>query len=135
MSNVFQRLVGLETEYAIRFHSDDSQTARSKFRLYEALIGSLCRRVLAVPAKHFKEGVFTANGGAVWFEAERPAAGGGLVEGATPECRGPREALTYQRAQDRLLAESAKSAVTNGQMVLIKNDRDGHDNVYGAQEN
>ncbi|MDP6468863.1 MAG: proteasome accessory factor PafA2 family protein [Pirellulaceae bacterium] len=135
MSNVFQRLVGLETEYAIRFHSDDSETARSKFRLYEALIGSLCRRVLAVPAKHFKEGVFTANGGAVWFEAERPAAGGGLVEGATPECRGPREALTYQRAQDRLLAESAKSAVTNGQMVLIKNDRDGHDNVYGAQEN
>ncbi len=135
MSNVFQRLVGLETEYAIRFHSGDPDTPHSKFRLYEALIASLYCRVLAVPAKHFKEGVFTANGGAVWFEAERPAAGGGLVEGATPECRGPREVLIYQRAQDRLLAESAKSAVTNGDMVLIKNDRDAHDNVYGAQEN
>lgn len=135
MPNVFQRLVGLETEYAIRFHSADAGASRSKFRLYEALIGSLCRRVLAVPAKHFKEGVFTANGGAVWFEAERPAAGGGLIEGATPECRGPREALIYQRAQDRLFAESAQAAVTNGHMVLIKNDRDGQDNVYGAQEN
>lgn len=135
MPNVFQRLVGLETEYALRFQAADSTASRSKFRLYEALIGSLCRRVLAVPAKHFKEGVFTANGGAVWFEAERPAAGGGLVEGATPECRGPREALIYQRAQDRLLAESAKSAIVNGQLVLIKNDRDSRDNVYGAQEN
>jgi len=135
VSNVCQRLVGLETEYAIRFASDESTEPPSKFRLYETLIASVYRRVLAVPAKHFKEGIFTANGGAVWFEAERPAAGGGLIEGATPECRGPREALIYQRAQDRLLAESAKAAVSNGQFVLIKNDRDAFDNVYGAQEN
>ncbi len=135
MANVCQRLVGLETEYAIRSQSADPAASRSKFRLYEALIASLSRRVLAVPAQHFKEGVFTANGGAVWFEAARPSAGGGLIEGATPECHGPREALIYQRAQDRLLAESAKSAVTGGEMVLIKNDRDAQDNIYGAQEN
>ncbi len=135
MSNACQRLVGLETEYAIRLHSADPSAAPPRFRLYEALIASLSRRVLAVPAKHFKEGVFTATGGAVWFEAERPAAGGGLIEGATPECRGPREALVYQRAQDRLLAEAAKSAATDGDLVLIKNDRDAFGNVYGAQEN
>lgn len=94
-------------------------------------MAALHRRVPTVPAKHFKEGVFTANGGAVWFEAERPAAGGGLIEGATPECRGPREAVTYQRAQDRLLAESAAERG----FQLIKNDRDACDNIYGAQEN
>lgn len=131
MAKVFQRLLGLETEYAIRSPSDLAITRRSKFRLYESLVAALHRRVPTVPAKHFKEGVFTANGGAVWFEAERPAAGGGLIEGATPECRSPREAVAYQRAQDRLLSEAA----ADRGFQLIKNDRDACDNVYGAQEN
>jgi proteasome accessory factor A len=95
----------------------------------------LGRQIPTAGAKHFKEGVFVANGGAVWFEAERPSAGGGLVEGATPECRGPREALAYQRAQDSLLAEAAAASRLSGDVRLIKNDRDFRDNVYGAQEN
>lgn len=131
MAEVFQRLLGLETEYAIRSSTELGASRRSKFRLYESLVAALHQRVPTVPAKHFKEGVFTANGGAVWFEAERPAAGGGLIEGATPECRSPREAVTYQRAQDRLLAEAA----ADRGFQLIKNDRDACDNVYGAQEN
>lgn len=131
MTKVFQRLLGLETEYAIRSSSTFATSRRSKFRLYESLVAALHRRVPTVPAKHFKEGVFTASGGAVWFEAERPAAGGGLIEGATPECRSPREAVAYQRAQDRLLAEAASVC----DFDLIKNDRDACDNVYGAQEN
>lgn len=130
MAAVFQRLLGLETEYAIRSASELATSRRSKFRLYESLVAALHRRVPTVAAKHFKEGVFTANGGAVWFRAERPAAGGGLIEGATPECRSPREAITYQRAQDRLLAEAA----ADHDFQLIKNDRDACDNVYGAQE-
>ncbi|MFV2068843.1 MAG: proteasome accessory factor PafA2 family protein [Pirellulales bacterium] len=133
---VFERLVGLETEYAVRFHSVDPSTPRpSRFRLYEILVDALGRRIPTAKAKHFKEGVFVANGGAVWFEAERPSAGGGLIEGATPECRGPREALAYQRAQDRLLAEAAEASRVSGEVCLIKNDRDSRDNVYGAQEN
>lgn len=131
MAEVFQRLLGLETEYAIRSSSDLATSRLSKFRLYESLVAALHRRVPTVAAKHFKEGVFTANGGAVWFEAERPAAGGGLIEGATPECRSPREAVTYQRAQDQLLA----AAAADRDFQLIKNDRDACDNVYGAQEN
>lgn len=131
MAEVFQRLLGLETEYAIRSSSELATSRRSKFRLYESLVAALHRRVPTVAAKHFKEGVFTANGGAVWFEAERPAAGGGLIEGATPECRSPREAVTYQRAQDQLLA----AAAADRDFQLIKNDRDACDNVYGAQEN
>ena len=136
MSNVFQRLIGLETEYAIRFQPQDrSQPPPSRFRLYEALRSAIDRRILTVPAKHFKEGVFTANGGAVWFEAERPSAGGGLIEGATPECRSPIELLAYQRAQDRLVAECAADTGLHGEFRLIKNDRDSLDNIYGAQEN
>ncbi len=136
MASIFQRLIGLETEYAVRFRPNDPCDSQlSKFQLYSALVSSLRNRILAVEAKHFKEGIFTASGGAVWFEAEKPSGGGGLVEGATPECRGPRQLLTYQRAQDRLLSEAATSAGTEGLFQLVKNDRDGFGNVYGAQEN
>lgn len=159
--SIFERLVGLETEYAIRFqpssHSEaDSATdlgatqiatKRSRaseaeesrrfnrFAFYQALTVTLGRALPVLPAKHFKEGVFTATGGAVWFEAERPAAGGGLIEGSTPECRGPRQVLAYQRAQDRLLGQAARDVSLPGSYRLLKNDRDAFDNVYGAQEN
>ena len=133
---VFDRLIGLETEYAIRYRASDPNAVQpNKYWLYEALRGELQRRVLTVPAKHFKEGVFTATGGAVWFEAERPSAGGGLIEGATPECRGPRQTVIHQRSLDRLLGESALAAPSGGEFCLIKNDRDVRDNIYGAQEN
>jgi hypothetical protein len=134
---ILHRLVGLETEYAIRFHpADRSQVPPSRFSLYEAFVASLKTNVLTAPVAHFKQGVFLANGGAVWFEAERPAAGGGLIEGSTPECRGPRAAVCYQRAQDRLFSQAAESAeISSGSLTLIKNDRDSRDHVYGAQEN
>lgn len=134
---VFERLVGLETEYAIRYQ--EGQTAPgvrpTRFELYQRLIHALQRKLPVVPARHFKDGVFTATGGAVWFETERPAAGSGLIEGATPECRGPREVLRYQRAQDRLVSEAAAEADSAVPFTLLKNDRDAFDNVYGAQEN
>ena len=133
---ILDRLVGLETEYAIRFQpADRSQDPLPRFSIYQALVQSLKSSVLTVPVAHFKQGVFLANGGAVWFEAERPAAGGGLIEGSTPECRGPRTALCYQRAQDQLFRESASNADLNGYLTLVKNDRDSRGNVYGAQEN
>ena len=113
---IFGRLVGLETEYAIRFHpSDEAAPVPSRFELFQALLKTLRRHVVAVRARHFKEGVFTANGGAVWFETERMAVGGGLVEGATPECRGPRQVLQYQRSQDDLLSRSAHETPGPGQ--------------------
>src|SRR5438874_8553 len=81
-----------------------------------------------------KEGAFHAAGGAFWFETERPALGGGLIEGSTPECRSPRQLLAWQRAQDELLAEATQNAF-GGAVRLIKNDRDAAGNIYGAQEN
>ncbi len=133
---IFERLVGLETEYAIRFRPrEEGDSAPTRFHLYQALIARVKQHVLTAPAKHFKEGVFLANGGAIWFEAERPAAGGGLIEGATPECRGPREVLRYQRAQDQLLGQCARLADVSGKFSLVKNDRDAEGHIYGAQEN
>jgi len=81
-----------------------------------------------------KEGAFHAAGGAVWFETERPALGGGLIEGSTPECRSPWQVLAWQRAQDELLTEAAEAAF-GGAIRLVKNDRDAVGNIYGAQEN
>ena len=55
----------------------------------------------------------------------RPA-GGGLIEGATPECRGPLQVVRYQRAQDQLLSQCARLAEVDGELSLVKNDRDAH---------
>ncbi len=131
---LLNRLCGLETEYAMRIRRGNADEP-ARFELFTSLIAALGKRVLTVPAHHFKDGIFTANGGAVWFEAERPALGGGLIEGSTPECRHPRQLVTYQRAQDLLLADAAQAASSDIPFQLIKNDRDAFGNVYGAQEN
>ncbi len=135
-STIFDRLAGLETEYAIRFRPADPKLPRpSKFSLYRALCLALRRQVLTVPARHDKEGIFTATGGGVWYEVAFPYDDGGLIEGSTPECRGPRQLLAYQRAQDHLLSSAAEAASLEGEFCLLKNDRDARGNVYGAQEN
>lgn len=136
LAAIFQRLVGLETEYALRFHPAAADAVRpSRFELFQSVLRALRQRLVTVRARHFKEGVFAANGGAVWFETERMAADGGLLEGATPECRGARQVLTYQRAQDQTLAGAAREAGVPGRLSLIKNCRDSRGHVYGAQEN
>ena len=133
---MLNRLVGLETEYAIRFHPDHPAIDETAdYQLYRALIHTLSQRVPVVPASDLKEGVFFGPGGAVWFERVRFAGGTGLVEGSTPECRGPREALLYQRAQDLLLSEAARDADVPGAFALVKNDCDSQGHIYGAQEN
>lgn len=132
---MLDRLAGLETEYAIRYGPADLQSGESRFGLYQRLVERLRRLSPLVRAYHFKDGWFFANGGAVWFEAERPAAGAGLIEGSTPECRGAYQLLTYQRALDAMLSESAASSDGAGPFWLLKNDRDAHGHVYGGQEN
>ena len=126
--SLFDRLTGLETEYAIRFTGDSGGVRHPRFSLYRRVIASLHDRIPLARARHFKEGVFVANGGAVWFEAERLSGEGGLIEGSTPECRGPRQLVAYQRAQDAMLRDAA-SRSPGEPIVLIKNDRDAKDNV------
>lgn len=133
-SDVFQRLIGLETEYALLVPSAPGKRPASRYGLFGDLLAALRRKIPCARARNMKEGVFHAAGGAVWFETERPALGGGLIEGSTPECRSPRQLLAWQRAQDELLAEAAQEAF-GGAIRLVKNDRDAAGNVYGAQEN
>jgi proteasome accessory factor A len=121
---ILDRLVGLETEYTFRFRSAERRTAAPpNHQLYRALMLYLRKQVLTAPARLFKQGVFLANGGAVWFELDRPSNGGGSLRGATPECRGPQEVVRYQRAMDQLVSQSARLTELNGQLSLFKLDR------------
>ncbi len=132
---MFNRLAGLETEYAIRTPAADSRLSDSRFAWYQRIVERLRQVMPIARAHHFKDGWFLANGGAIWFEADRPASGAGLIEVSTPECRSPFQLLTYQRAMDRLVGENAARSDSHAPFWLIKNDRDGAGNVYGAQEN
>src|SRR5690606_10547725 len=102
---VLDRLVGLETEYAVRFHADPGRDERpANFAIYRALLAELRKRLPIAEADLGKDGVFLANGSALCFERVRPRRDSELVESATPECRGPRHVLAAQRALDSMLA-------------------------------
>ena len=118
---IFDRLAGLETEYAVRHH-------RSSFHA-----DSILERVAALTdcadskSPLWVKRQFCANGGAFYVEGMT----GRILEGATPECRRPLELLTFQRAQERLLI----AAVEDSGASLVKNSRDAAGNTYGVQEN
>lgn len=131
---MLQRLIGLETEYALVSSGTDFSSWGGRYAVYRRIVAALGGRIPIVDAWHLKEGVFHAGGGAVWFETERPSAGGGLIEGASPECASPRAAVAWQRAQDELLSAATEDAF-GPSIRLLKNDRDAFGNIYGAQEN
>lgn len=139
---MLDRLLGLETEYAMRFTAaDDHRGDRpSRSFIYSALLEAIKQRVATRPGRVLREEIFTANGGG--FRYEYGPTGAGLIEGGTPECRGPSSALLYQRAQDRLLGSAVDDARRlldasgyPGELGLLKNCRDAAGNIYGAQEN
>ena len=133
---IFDRLAGLETEYAVSIRPTSSDApVPTRLEIYERVLVALSKQLPVVRAHHLKEGAFIATGGAVWFEADRLTGNGGLIEGSTPECRTPKEVIAFQRGQDRLLEEAAKRASFAGEIRLLKNDRDAFGNIYGAQEN
>lgn len=144
-----RRLLGLETEYAIRFspaaegRSPGGRTPGNDV-IFHALSAALGWLVPTRPGSSAvgRDQFFTVNGGAFYYEFLPQRMDGGLIEGATPECRGPRQLLVYQRAQEALLnaalplaqAELAADGA-HGEVGLLKNSRDAEGNVYGAQEN
>jgi Pup amidohydrolase len=142
---MLDRLVGLETEYAIRFSPRDLKARFSNRTLYQAVREAMGRLVRARNARGFdgltgtRDQFFVENGGAFYYESVPLAPDGGLIEGATPECRGPSQLMLYQRAQERLLLRSLRAALASGtidgDVGLLKNCRDAEGHVYGAQEN
>lgn len=160
---LLDRLIGLETEYAIRYSSiPDEHLGRAPslaswferdfdplphpgndiiFQAFKTAIADLVptRPGNGAPGR---DQVFTANGGAFYYEFLPHCPEGGLLECATPECRGPSQLLLYQRAQERMLVRAlpkveellARSGHT-GTVGLLKNCRDAEGNIYGSQEN
>jgi len=143
---VLDRLVGTETEYALRFSPAPGVDHPGNEHLFEAIRDAVDQLV----DTHRSHGaldsargrVFTQNGGSLYYEFLPTSLQGGLVEAGTPECRGPGQLLVYQRAWDHLLAEAVERAEATlsargirGELSLIKNCRDAEGHVYGAQEN
>ena len=138
---VLGRLIGLETEYAIRYGlPGESPGNRHIFELVRSVLRA---RVATRPGRGMrqKQELFTQNGGAFSYEHLPHCTTGGLIEGATPECRGPSQLLQYQKAQDTLLAEcmaEVEKTFFQGSgdgLGLLKNCRDAEGHRYGAQEN
>lgn len=137
---LFDRLLGQETEYAIRFSPERRHPGNDV--IYDALATAIGSRVKSEPGFYAERPqIFLENGGAFHYEYFPYCAEGGLVEGATPECRGPTQLLLYQRAQESLLLDSIsdaegilRAAGFPGKLGLLKNCRDAEGHVYGAQE-
>ena len=72
-----------------------------------------------------------ANGGRLYVDGAHP-------EYSTPECSTPREIVAFERAGERILAQSLLEMVRvtgREQYVLYKNNSDGKGNSYGYHEN
>lgn len=140
-----RRLLGLETEYAIRFTPADGVPRPGNHIIYNAVAAALGELVETQPGQQ-RSGeigrIFTASGAAFCYENLPTSIDGGLVEGGTPECAGPSQLLLYQKANDALLIEAIPGATArlrhqgfDGELALLKNCRDAEGHVYGAQEN
>lgn len=142
---LLERLAGLETEYAIRYTpAPDEQGGPGNAAIYEAFVRAIGQRVIVRQGARAldRRQYFVENGGAFYYESLPTAMDGGLLEGATPECRGPGQLLLYQRALDHLLTNALPGVHAElrrqgwrGEVGLLKNCRDAEGNVYGAQEN
>lgn len=72
-----------------------------------------------------------ANGGRLYVDGAHP-------EYSTPECTNPRQLVAFERAGERIMAESLRALARGrgGEKFLIyKNNTDGKGNSYGYHEN
>lgn len=141
---MLDRLHGLENEYAIRFEPAGAGVERPDHAdVFRALKNSIAWTVETAPgARNGRDQFFVSNGGSFCYEALPSAYDGGLIEGATPEVRGPGQSLLYQRAQEELLLRAiprAERTLANeghpGSLGLLRNARDAEGHIYGPQEN
>lgn len=140
---MLDRLLGLETEYALRFSTRSGGHPGN-----DVLFAAIARAVRAFvrvepePGDDASTQLFTQSGGALYYEVLPEALHGGLLEACTPECRRPSQLLLHQKAQEALLLRALplaeaelRRAGFDGDLGLVKNGRDAAGHVYGAQEN
>lgn len=140
-----RRLLGLETELAIRFSPEGRGARPGNHVIYEAIIASVGDLVRTQPGESRgveESRIFTESGASICYEALPHARDGGLVEVATPECDSPDQLVCHQRAIEALLCRALPGASRRlsskgfeGELGLLKNCRDAEGHVYGAQEN
>jgi proteasome accessory factor A len=138
-----ERLIGIETEFALFWVPAVPGAAGPTHReIYELIEGAVRRTVPSLPAAVPKGGAFLSTGGLIHYEAPTIRFSIGLLEMATPECRGPVEAARYHHAQDRLLAailpeveERLRARGFDGELAISKASSDPHGYVYGSHEN
>ena len=134
---VLDRLMGLETEYAVFTDiANSSSGGLSSCELFDSICVQLAKKLPLVSSAHADQ-KFLANGGSISFEASISLRGEiqGLVEGATPECRSPASLVAYQLAQDELFEEAIREIPPREKMRLLKNSADPNGHLYGVHEN
>jgi proteasome accessory factor A len=104
-----ERLLGLETEYAISA-TDRSGRRASRTVALDALLRRARKRLVCLPGGH-SAGLFLASGGRLYGDA------GSHPELATPECTHPAELLLYGLAGDRVLARLASEVCTRSRRL------------------
>ncbi len=144
-----QGICGTETEYLVLFIPEDRAPDHGSgpsppFEVLERIIFDclLANRKAAV-SSGLKGGYFIENGGLIHFEIFlRTQEDTPILEAATPECRTPRDLLTYQRAFDEILTEisrASRAALLRegwaGRIAFGKNNRDSRGAGYGCHEN
>src|SRR5689334_21584964 len=101
---MFSRLLGLETEYAIRFTARGPGGHPGNDVIYGAIADAVRLLVAAQPgergADSGREQLFLENGGALYYEFFPHALKGGLLEASTPQCMTPSQLLLHQKAQE-----------------------------------
>ena len=142
-----ERVVGIETEYALIYHPGRGELETPlNISLYVRFEAALRRRVRSLP-KAFSllrsvPARFLENGGTFHYEPCEEDVRDGLIEMASPECRDPFALLRYERAKDDLLEELAEEvnrelALTlhTGRVRIGKNNVDTQQHSFGSHEN
>jgi len=129
VSDVRERVLSLETEYAVAFHSEGPSATPDPSRIVEA-IGKPLTQKWGIPASRF-----LINGSKFHHDV-------GHAEWSLPECRSAREVAVYDKAADLALGSLLREAEAelardgyDGRLLVVKNNVDAHGHTYGCHEN
>lgn len=136
------RIYGLETEYGLRHHSDNSDKFLNESQIFSLLEKAIETEYLTQTGFddvshniNFKEGKFIENGARFYYDT-------GHAEWATPECRSASDAVIHDKAGEKVLQEMLSVAESkmraegySGNLHVIKNNIDQKGSTYGCHEN